>query len=44
MKSDKSKVDRGVYTLNINDVSGDVAEVESVDTKISDESKGSICG
>ena len=39
LKSDKFKVDRGVYTLNINDVSGDVAEVESVDTKISDESK-----
>ena len=38
LKSDKFKVDRGVYTLNINDVSGDVAEVESVDTKISDES------
>ena len=42
LKSDKFKVDRGVYTLNINDVSGDVAEAESVDTtdtKISDESK-----
>ena len=42
LKSDKFKVDRGVYTLNINDVSGDVAEIESVDTtdtKISDESK-----
>ena len=39
LKSDKFKVDRGVYTLNINDVSGDVSEVESVDTKISDESK-----
>ena len=39
LKSDKFKVDRGVYTLNINDVSGDFAEVESVDTKISDESK-----
>ena len=24
LKSDKFKVDRGVYTLNINDVSGDV--------------------
>ena len=32
LKSDKFKVDRGVYTLNINDVSGDVAEIESVDT------------
>ena len=39
LKSDKFKVDRGVYTLNINDVSGDVSEIESVDTKISDESK-----
>ena len=41
LKSDKFKVDRGVYTLNINDVSGDVAEVESVDTrfKMRDESK-----
>ena len=39
LKSDKFKVDRGVYTLNINDVSGDVSEVEPVDTKISDESK-----
>ena len=42
LKSDKFKVDSGVYTLNINDVSGDVAEIESVDTtdtKISDESK-----
>ncbi len=37
LKSDKFKVDRGVYTLNINDVSGDVSEVEPVDTKISDE-------
>ena len=39
LKSDKFKVDRGVYTLNINDVSGDVSEVKPVDTKISDESK-----
>ena len=39
LKSDKFKVDRGVYTLNVNDESGEVAETESVDTKISDESK-----
>ena len=39
LKSDKFKVDRGVYTLNVNDESGKVAETESVDTKISDESK-----
>ena len=45
LKSDKFKVDRGVYTLNINDVSGDVAEIESVDTtdtKISNESKAAF--
>ena len=39
LKSDKFKVDRGVYTLNVNDESGEVAKTESVDTKISDESK-----
>ena len=39
LKSDKFKVDRGVYTLNVNDESGEVAETESVDTKISDDSK-----
>jgi len=39
LKSDKFKVDRGVYTLNVNNESGEVAETESVDTKISDESK-----
>ena len=39
LKSDKFKVDRGVYTLNVDNDSGEVAETESVDTKISDESK-----
>ena len=39
LKSDKFKVDRGVYTLNVNDESGEVSEIEPVDTKISDESK-----
>ena len=39
LKSDKFKVDRGVYTLNVNDESGEVVETESDNTKISDESK-----
>ncbi len=40
LKSDKFKVDRGVYTLNVNDNSVDDAQVEdTTDTKISDESK-----
>ena len=39
LKSDKFKVDRGVYTLNVDNDSGEVVETESVDTKISNESK-----
>ena len=39
LKSDKFKVDRGVYTLNVDNNSGEVVETESVDTKISNESK-----
>ena len=39
LKSDKFKVDRGVYTLNINDVVAEIESVDTTDTKISDESK-----
>ena len=37
LKSDKFKVDRGVYTLNVDNVESDTTE--TTDTKVSNESK-----
>ena len=38
LKSDKFKVDRGVYTLNVDNSADELVE-DTTDTKISDESK-----
>ena len=39
LKSDKYKVDRGVYTLNIDSVESDTTTVDTTDTKISNDTK-----
>ena len=39
LKSDKYKVDRGVYTLNVDSVESDTTTVDTTDTKISNDTK-----
>ena len=39
LKSDKFKVDRGVYTLNVDSVESDTTTVDTTDTKISNDTK-----
>ena len=39
LKSDKYKVDRGVYTLNVDNVESDTKS-ETTDTKVSNDTKG----